>query len=242
MSIDNVESQVKDSEEYCDVSCLKSGFHQIVKFMKELVNKRSKVKRCFNCSVFGHIRANCPNKICKSVNSVHVVEPERPVSATVKKNVKKSCKVVNRVQSLFPSDLDSYFSDDLISSVDEFSCISSSHLEYASSVWNPYKKKDIKTIENVQRTATQILPNLKDLSYEERLKTRLKFLRLRGDMIETYKITTGVYDSRVTEGLFTRNTSSTTRGTSMNLVKNRSRLDLRKYYFTNRVVEEVWNI
>ncbi|VDI62159.1 Hypothetical predicted protein [Mytilus galloprovincialis] len=47
-------------------------------------------------------------------------------------------------------------------------------------------------------------------------------------------------NSTETEGLFTRNTSSTTRGNSMKLVKYRSRLDIRKYYFTNRVVE-VWN-
>ncbi|XP_071160820.1 uncharacterized protein [Mytilus edulis] len=125
-----------------------------------------------------------------------------------------------------------------------FKALARPHLEYASSVWNPHKKKDIETIENVQRRATKMLPNLKDLSYEERLKIlkipTLKFRRLRGDMIETYKITTGVYDSKVTEGLFTRNTSSTTRGNSMKLVKYRSRLDIRKYYFTNRVVE-VWN-
>ncbi|CAC5415869.1 unnamed protein product [Mytilus coruscus] len=65
-------------------------------------------------------------------------------------------------------------------------------------------------------------------------------LGLRRDMTETYKITTGVYDPRETEGLFMRNKNSATRGNSIKLVKDRSRLDFRKYYFTNRV-EEVWN-
>ena len=32
------------------------------------------------------------------------------------------------------------------------------HLEYASSVWSPYKKKDIEAIENVQKRATRMLP------------------------------------------------------------------------------------
>ena len=32
------------------------------------------------------------------------------------------------------------------------------HLEYVSSVWNPYPKKDIEATENVQRRTTQILP------------------------------------------------------------------------------------
>ena len=31
------------------------------------------------------------------------------------------------------------------------------HLEYASSVWSPYKKKDIEAIENVQKRATRML-------------------------------------------------------------------------------------
>ena len=51
-----------------------------------------------------------------------------------------------------------------------------------------YKKKDITLIENVQRRATKLIPSLKNLSYEDRLR-RLKFpsltYRTRGDMIET---------------------------------------------------------
>ncbi|KAK3095343.1 hypothetical protein FSP39_013497 [Pinctada imbricata] len=45
------------------------------------------------------------------------------------------------------------------------------HLEYANCTWSPYKKKDIDTIENVQRRATKMLPNMQDLSYPERLKS-----------------------------------------------------------------------
>jgi hypothetical protein len=44
------------------------------------------------------------------------------------------------------------------------------HLEYAGCIWNPYLKKDIETIENVQRRATKMLPYLKELQYDERLK------------------------------------------------------------------------
>ncbi len=118
------------------------------------------------------------------------------------------------------------------------------HLEYASSVWSPYKKKDIETVENVQRRATKMLPKLKDIPYEERLKylklPTLRFRRLRGDMIETYKIMNNIYDESVTKGLFTRNTSERTRGHTLKINKNNCRLDIRKHYFTNRVVD-VWN-
>ena len=35
-------------------------------------------------------------------------------------------------------------------------------LEYANAVWNPYKKKAITTLENVQRRTTKIVPGLRD--------------------------------------------------------------------------------
>ena len=41
------------------------------------------------------------------------------------------------------------------------------HLEFASSVWHPYKYKYIEMIENVPRRATKQLPGLKNLSYPE---------------------------------------------------------------------------
>ena len=44
-----------------------------------------------------------------------------------------------------------------------------SRMEYAAVVWTPHKKKDIRKIERIQRTATKMVPGLKDLSYEDRL-------------------------------------------------------------------------
>ena len=43
-------------------------------------------------------------------------------------------------------------------------------LDYASSVWAPYRKKHIDMIENVQKRATKQIPGMKNLSYEERLR------------------------------------------------------------------------
>ena len=40
------------------------------------------------------------------------------------------------------------------------------HLEYASSAWNPYRKKDINALERVQRRATKLVPDLWNLDYE----------------------------------------------------------------------------
>ena len=55
--------------------------------------------------------------------------------------------------------------------------------------------KDIDTLERIQRRATKIIPELRDLSYEERLKecglTTPETRRLRGDQIEVFKILIG---------------------------------------------------
>ena len=45
------------------------------------------------------------------------------------------------------------------------------HLENAQSVWTPYKKADIISIENVQKRVTKMLPTLKNLTCEQRLRT-----------------------------------------------------------------------
>jgi len=123
-----------------------------------------------------------------------------------------------------------------------FKALVRSHLEYASSVWSPYKKKDINSIENVQRRATRMLPQMKNLEYEERLRKlklhTLKYRGMRGDMIETFKIITGIYDKRVIKDMFRLSKSTTTRGNTYKL-ENSAR-DLRKYSFTNIVVD-LWN-
>ena len=75
------------------------------------------------------------------------------------------------------------------------------HLEYANSVWCPHKLGDIKEIEKVQKRATKLVINLKKIPYTNRLQRlklpTLKYRRLRGDMIEVFKITHNIYDPDV---------------------------------------------
>ena len=46
------------------------------------------------------------------------------------------------------------------------------HLEYCIQAWRPYRKKDIDKLGRLQRRATKIIPELRDLSYESRLLQR----------------------------------------------------------------------
>jgi len=75
------------------------------------------------------------------------------------------------------------------------------HVEDANSIWSPYKKGDIEAIEKVQKTATKLVISLKKLPYKERLLQlnlhTLKYRRLRGDMIQVYKIIHDMYDRSV---------------------------------------------
>ena len=74
----------------------------------------------------------------------------------------------------------------------------------------PGLEKDRNLIEGVQRRARKLVPDIKDLEYEERLKRMdlpsLRYRRFRGDMIETYKYTHSKYT--VNEDLLVRNEDS----------------------------------
>jgi hypothetical protein len=88
---------------------------------------------------------------------------------------------------------------------------------------------DIEELEKVQKRAIKMIHGFDKLNYNERLKKcelmTLKLRRYRGDMIETYKILTGIYNGEVvpTKKL---NKDKRIRGNSMKLETNRTRYDL----------------
>jgi hypothetical protein len=69
------------------------------------------------------------------------------------------------------------------------------HLEFAVPVWNPYLRKDIEKLENIQHRATRLAPRLRKRGYEYRLEqlrlTTLETRRKRGDLIQFYKVLNG---------------------------------------------------
>ena len=84
-------------------------------------------------------------------------------------------------------------------------------------VWNPYKKKNIFLIENVQRRASKLVHGLhvRHSSYGERLRKlglpTLIYRRFRIDMIQVFKILKQIDDIPV-EKFFTLSLDSRTRG------------------------------
>ena len=65
------------------------------------------------------------------------------------------------------------------------------HLEYAVQFWSPHLCRDIDKMERVQRKATKMIQEIRNHSYQQRLKD-LKLIslvqrRLRGQLIEAFK-------------------------------------------------------
>lgn len=119
-------------------------------------------------------------------------------------------------------------------------------LDYCVCVWNPYMKKDILALENVQRRFTRCVSGLRNYEYEE----RLRFLGLKPladrrsdiDMVQCYKILHNYTASSPNMLTLVSNTHNRhTRGaTDDNIAHIKTRLNLRRNFFSHRIVER-WN-
>ena len=125
-------------------------------------------------------------------------------------------------------------------------------LEYANPVWHPYLRKDIELLESVQRLFTKRIIGLQNLEYPRRLELlklpSLEYRRVRGDLIQVYKICQDLYDPITTKHLLElqnvpnepTTTNITTRAHPYKLTKTRPELKKYQYFFTNRVIN-LWN-
>ena len=122
------------------------------------------------------------------------------------------------------------------------------HLEYAVQAWSPWTQADKDLLEAVQKRAVRMVSGLQGKEYKDRLEelglTTLEDRRVRGDMIEVWKILHGKEDvlpgtwfSMASEGAthITRQA-----GHPLNILRPRAKLEIRSNFFSVRCCEK-WN-
>ena len=106
-------------------------------------------------------------------------------------------------------------------------------LGYRVQFWSPYYRKDIDKLERVQQRITKMVPRLQNISYEERLEElnlfSLSKRRLRGDLIEVFKIFKG-FDNINVDDYFTVDRSNVTRNNRCKIVGKRFKTNEAKHF------------
>ena len=133
----------------------------------------------------------------RTIPSKIVKEKDLVVSMNANMKVSEQCRIAaskgNQVLGMIRRNITYYKEKSLI--VPRYKAIVRPHLEYCIQAWSPYLRKDIDMLEKMQRRATKLIPGLRDLRYEERLKecglTTIETRKLRGGQIEVFKILNG---------------------------------------------------
>ena len=201
--------------------------------LKKLIEWSEKWQMLFNfgkckCLHTGHGNEDAQYTMGGTVLNTTLKEKDLGLTISADMKVSEQCGIAaakgNQILGLIRRNI-VYKENELI--IPLYKTIVRPHLEYCIQAWRPYRKKDIDMLERVQRRATKMIPKLRNISYEMRLKecglTTLETRRLR-EQIEVFKILNG-YEN------IDRN---------ITLAKKQCRLDIKKKSFSQRTVNE-WN-
>jgi hypothetical protein len=179
-----------------------------------------------------------------------VTEEERDIEVSVSRNLKPSAqcaKAAKTAQTVLSQVSRAFHYRDRHIFLRLYIQYVRPHLEFSAAAWSPWHESDKTTLERIQKRAISMISGLKGRTYEERLKelgiTTLEERRHQSDMVQTFKILHG-YDKVNSESLFVRadqaNIPTRSATGPLNLRHQAARLEVRRNFFSLRVVEE-WN-
>ncbi|KAF2351594.1 hypothetical protein FHG87_017649 [Trinorchestia longiramus] len=137
---------------------------------------------------------------------IETVQQQRDLGAIVTENLKhdkqveKSVKNASRILHFNVRNLE-YKSKNII--LPHYKTLVRPHLESAVQLTSPTLRRDINNIEQIQRKAKKMIPELHNFSYERRLQhlelVSLEQRRLRGQLIDTCNYRNGLSDVTLDE-------------------------------------------
>lgn len=217
--------------------------------LDRLVNWTEKWQMKFNvdkCKVMHIGNSNDQANYILNGSNLTKVNQEKDLGITIssdlkpEKHISEVVKTANKLTGFIGRAFD-YKSEKVILTL--FNSLVRPHLEYCVQFWSPYYRKDIDKLERVQRRVTKMIPRLKNKPYEERLRElnlfSLSSRRMRGDLIEVFKMFHGLDNVNINDYLNV-NRSNNTRTNGFKLTGKRFQSNEAKHYFFNRIVN-VWN-
>nr|VZI26708.1 unnamed protein product [Spirometra erinaceieuropaei] len=201
------------------------------------------------CNILRVGRARSPNHMAYCLNGIPLQEVDSQkdlgvwITTSLKpslhctKIAKSAMSVLYLVKRAF-----SAFDEDCFAKV--FRTFVRPQQEFAIQAWRPWTAKDLSILERVQRRATKLVAGQGSLPYATRLANLdlfpLSYRQLRGDLIQAFRIIRGQDCSLVPGDFFELATTTNLRGHPFKLRVTGARLETRKFFFSNRVLE-AWN-
>nr|VZI36332.1 unnamed protein product [Spirometra erinaceieuropaei] len=201
------------------------------------------------CNILRVGRARSPNHMAYCLNGIPLQEVGSQKDSGVwittsfkpslhcTKIAKSAMSVLYLVKRAF-----SAFDEDCFAKV--FRTFVRPQLEFAIQAWRPWTAKDLSILDRVQRRATKLVAGQGSLPYATRLANLdlfpLSYRQLQGDLIQAFRIIRGQDCSLVPGDFFELATTTNLPGHPFKLRVTGARLDTRKFFFSNRVLE-AWN-
>ena len=206
------------------------------------------IKKCKLVS-YGNIHFETEYKLTDSDNNSHTLssdDSECDLGILFKRNLKFDEHInnvvnkVNRISGLIKRKF-THMDKSLFLTL--YKSLLRSHLDYGNLIYYPTTKKNKQVLENAQRRATRMVPELRGMSYSERLMelnlSTLEYRRKRYDIIQVFKIVHKIDDIDMNK-FFTFTDNSQLRGHNLKLTKPRVNKSIRLNSFPMRNIQ-VWN-